>query len=436
MVLKPLRWLTRNLSTLILAFIISLVVWISAVVTTNPNLEKTITVPIDLVGQDPKLLIIGEIPSQSRLTLNAPQSIWNQIDSNPSLTRAWVDLAGLGPGDYTLEVKTSVAINPVRYTAIDPQEIVVTLEPLKTQSFPVQLIVIGEPPVGYKKGLSNRDPAEVTVSGPESEVLKIAQVNATLDIAGATETIVTTIPVELVDELGNTVSNVSVTPKLISVTQSISLLGGFKNVVVKVVTTGQVANGYRLTNVSVSPPTVTVFSEDPRLVDNLPGFIDTVPVDLTNLNDDIEINVGLNLPVGITSVREPVVLVQVSVAAIEGSLTLSLPVEIIGLSPELDATISPATVEVIIAGPLNLLETLTPEDFRVVLDLSGLPPGIYQRPPSVDQFPELVRIQTTIPETVEVNLVLAPTPTPTEMLLITPGTTLTVTITPTVTPQP
>jgi len=199
-------------------------------------------------------------------------------------------------------------------------------------------------------------------------------------------------------------------------------LGGFKNVVVRVVTKGQVANGYRLTNISVSPPTITLFSDNPELINEIPGYVDTLPVDLTNLNDDIEINVGLNLITGITLVREPSVLVQVSVSAIEGSLTLSVPINVVGLTPDLLATVSPSTVEVIVAGPLYILDKLTPSSFRVVLDLSGLPPGIYQRSPFVDLLPDQVRVQTTLPETVEVTITLAPTPVPSATTSSTPST--------------
>jgi YbbR domain-containing protein len=200
----------------------------------------------------------------------------------------------------------------------------------------------------------------------------------------------------------------------VEVNLPIRLLGGFKNVAVKVVTKGQVADGYRLTSISVSPPTVTLFSNNPDLVDQIPGYVETLPVDLTNLSDDIEISTGLNLPENVELVREPSVLVQVSVAAIEGSLTLTVPVEAINLSPELQAIISPATVDVIVSGPLNVLDLLSPANFRVIVDLADLPPGVYQRQVVVDLQPNDVRVQTTLPESVEVTIDLASTPTPGE----------------------
>ncbi|MEW5872216.1 MAG: CdaR family protein [Chloroflexota bacterium] len=412
--LAPLRWIARNLSTLLLAFILAVVVWVSAVVTADPNEEQTFgPVQIERVGLAEDMLLVSEAPSQAFLTLRAPRSIWQKLEENPSLVQTWIDLSGLEAGEHVLKVMTQVDISPLRYVKIDPQEIRLVLEPLVRIDVPVELVVNGELPLGYRKGSPELEPLEVTISGPESAVTRVTRVHTTLDISGAVETFKRLLTVVAVDENDLPVNNVTIAPKVVSVTQPVSLLGGFKNVVVKVLTTGQVANGYRLTNISVSPPTVTLFSENPQRLNEIPGFVDTLPVDLTGLSDDIEINVGLNLSDGITLVREAGVLVQVSVAAIEGSLTLTLPVEVVGLSPELMAEISPKTVDVIVAGPLIVLDKLSPASFRVVLDLTGLPPGVYQRPPSVDVLSDQVRVQTTLPETVEVVIELAPTPTPT-----------------------
>jgi hypothetical protein len=40
MLVSPLRWLAGNLGTLLLSFALAVVVWISAVTSENPNIEK------------------------------------------------------------------------------------------------------------------------------------------------------------------------------------------------------------------------------------------------------------------------------------------------------------------------------------------------------------------------------------------------------------
>ncbi len=116
---------------------------------------------------------------------------------------------------------------------------------------------------------------------------------------------------------GRVISGLTVTPGSISITQPITLLGGYRYVIVRAVSVGQVASGYRLTNIFVSPVGVVVFSSDPQLVNNLPGYVETQSIDLTGKEDDFETLVDLNLPAGISVVGDPKVLVQVSIAAIE-----------------------------------------------------------------------------------------------------------------------
>jgi YbbR domain-containing protein len=429
-----LRWFGENFPTLLLAFILAMAVWVSAVVATDPNEQHTLRpVSLETMGGSPDMILVGPLTNQVKLTIRAPKSIWNQLNSNDNLVRAWVDLTGLEPGEHTLDVKVRIDIRPTQLVQVEPAKIHIRLEPLVRREIPIELTVKGELPIGYKQDTPNIQPAQVTISGPQSEVAQAAGAHVEINISGAVETIEKTIPVEILDKNGAPVTGVIVSPPAVNVIQPISLLGRFKNVAVKIVTVGQAANGYRLTNITVSPPTFTVFSNNPDLINELPGFVETLPVDIDNLTEDAEISVGLNLPEGVTTVREPNILVQVSVAAIESSLTLSLPIEIAGLAPDSRAAISPEAVDVIVAGPLNILDTLSSASFRIVLDLTGLPPGIFQRSPVVDQAPEQVRVQTILPEIVEVKIELAPTPTfsPTGLITSTLQTVATVQPTPT-----
>ena len=410
---SPLKWTVRNISALLLAFILAVIVWVSAVVTSNPNIEETSRpIPIEIIGQDPNLLLMGEPQSSVRLTIEAPTSIWNQLNENPDLMNAWVDLSGLGAGDHDLKVNVLIDGSPLRLIRVDPAEMNVRLEPLLTKEIPIDLIVNGEPPLGYKKETPQMNPGEVQISGPQSAVSKVFQAKVVLDITGASQTVTSSVPIEILDVNGAPVTGVSINPNTAAATQPISLLRGFRNVAVKVVTLGQVANGYRLSNMTVTPPTVTVSSADPLVINELPGFVETLPIDISDLTDDIEVNVGLNLPEGITLVRDPSVLVQVNVAAIESSLSIPLPVEILNLPPGLQASISPASVDIIVSGPIPILDTLSPVSFRMVIDLTNMNPGIYQITPILDLIPNQVQIESIIPERVEVVITIAPTATP------------------------
>ena len=71
----------------------------------------------------------------------------------------------------------------------------------------------------------------------------------------------------------------------------------------------------------------------------------------------------------------PNIVVQVSISAIEDSITLSRPIRFQGLTPGLTAILSPSSVDIILSGPAPIIWSLRPADVDVFLDLSGLAPG-------------------------------------------------------------
>jgi YbbR domain-containing protein len=171
------------------------------------------------------------------------------------------------------------------------------------------------------------------------------------------------------------------------------------------VTVGQIASGYRLTNIFVFPPTVTVFSSNPALVESLPEYIETLPFDLTGLKDDVETQVELKLPAGVELVGDQQVRLQVGVAAIESSLALTnVIVEPAGLAANLVAQITPNATDVIIGGPLGTLESIKVSDLRVLIDLTGKLPGKYTITSGFTlNVPEL-RIDNLLPTSFEVGI--------------------------------
>jgi len=177
---------------------------------------------------------------------------------------------------------------------------------------------------------------------------------------------------------------------------------------------------------------VVVFSANPELVNSLPGYVETQPIDLTGKDSNFDVLVDLNLPPGISVVGDTKVLVQISIEVIKSSLSISLPVEMIGLAPGLQAVSIPAVVDVILSGPVPILNVLGPADVRVTVDLSGYGVGTYQLTPKVNVLPDQLQLASLLPGTTTVIITSAPTPTP----LGTPNGTVTPTLAPGLTPTP
>lgn len=412
------RWISQNYRTFLWAFALAMAVWISAVTSADPDETRPLprAVPIEIIGQSPNLVLTNEIPKEVEITLRAPRSIWKLIEADPQIIRAILDLSGLSSGQHELELQIQISARPVQTVSAAPRVILLTLEPLVTQTLPVDLSLSGEAAIGYQIGESNLKPVQVVVSGGQSQVEKVMRARISVNLSGIRENFDQTLPVEVLDDKGQKVGGVTVSPETIRVVLPVSQQGGYRDVAVKVTIIGRVASGYRLTDLSVFPPVVTIFSADPQLVSNLPGVVETEPLDLQNAQNDLNTELSINLPAGVSIIGEQTVLIRAGVSPIESSVTLAgEKIEIIGLNAALTAQISPIVVDVIISGPLSLLDTLTRQDVRATVDLTGLTAGTYQVTPKVEILIADVIVESILPNTIEVIITLigAPAASPT-----------------------
>ncbi len=429
-----LRSFVKSIPTLILSLALSVAVWISAVNAADPVKQQTFprSVTIERTGLDPSLVVTGDVPAQVSVSLSAPTSIWDRMVNDRNSLRAWIDLSGYGAGTHTVAVRVQPQpqYRPSKLVSQSPLNVSVTLEKLVTQEFSINLSMRGEPAVGFQAGTAKLSQESIVVSGPSSRVERVSDVRVSLDLTQVNDSINRAMDVQVVDANGTPVDGVTYTPKQVTVTLPITQRGGYRNVVVKVASTGQVASGYRLTNISVFPPNVTVFSSNPQLVNRIPGYVETSPLDLTGVKDDFDRPLPLNLPDGVEVVGDQTVLVRVGVAAIEGSVTLSgLRIQVEGLDEASEARFSPEAVDVIISGPVPLLDRMSESDVRVVVDLTGVGEGTYQFAPKVVLAIAELRVESILPSSIEV--VVRPKPATTSTPTIMPAPSVGVTVTPT-----
>jgi YbbR domain-containing protein len=408
--LLVIRKILKSLPSLITALVLALAAWIAAVSASDPNEIHTYSQPvqIEVLGQDTSLIIAEDTLRTVRVTMNAPRSVWQQLNNSSNQIHTFIDLSGLKKGNYRVPIQVQVNLKPVKIVSLSPEEVTLTLEPLISTMLPLQIVIRGEPAVGYQADNSTIEPKQAKVSGPESMVNQVVSLRSTLDLTQAQQNINLSLDILAVDINGDLVDGVTVSPKQVIINQPITQKGGYRNVVVKVVSQGKLADGYRLTNISVYPPNITVFAETPALVENLPGYVETQPIVLDNMKNDISIPAELNLPEGVSLVGNQVVMVIASIEPIESSLTISrISIITTGLAEGYTVQISPEFVDALLSGPLPVLDVLKSQEIQVTIDLAGKGPGTYQVTPIVQINTGQVntgeiRVESIIPGTIEV----------------------------------
>jgi YbbR domain-containing protein len=399
----------RRISTFGASLILALAVWVVAITSTDPTEERRFTNPIsvELVGLSDGLVLTNTLPDLISVDLRAPASVWTKIINGRIPGKALIDVTGLDAGEYEIPVQIQIGIGPIMISSYSPQTAKIVLEKYETRSFDIVVNEKGEVPTAFKVDPPVLSVDQVQVSGSVSLLDQIESVRVVLDHSNATESIKKDLSVAAVNHDGVVItSGLKFSPEKVSVSQEINLRGGYRVVVVKVVTPGTVPNGYRVSKIGVDPSVVTIYSSDRTLLENLQSYLETEPVDLSTTTEDSQIKVGLNLPAGVSLVGDQTVSVNVEVDSIEGAMTLSdIPVYVIGLEEGVQSILSPEMVDVYLSGPQPILDQVKNEGLYAVLDLQDYQFGHYQLEPIIDISSwKGVTIQSIMPGTIDVTI--------------------------------
>ncbi|MBN1993775.1 MAG: hypothetical protein JW953_13835 [Anaerolineae bacterium] len=388
----------------------------------NPPREAIFNqnIPIEIIPPAEGLIVTDTLPETVRLRLRAPESSWQTLST--SKFKATLDLSKLAAGFNEVPVQVAVSDPDVEIIEKKPEAASLTLQVEQAISMPIQIEVMDTPPLGYVSRTPTAEPETVVIRGPESLISQVAKAVGEIYIRGSKETIVRISNVTIRDRSDQTINGLTLSPDRVKVTLPIEQRFGYKDVSVRAVVVGQAAPGYRVSNISVNPPTLTIVG-NPQVLGSIPGFVETAQIDLSQATENIVRTVPLNLPNGITVVladeqnKGPSgVQVTVEIAAIEDGIILQRPITQQGIDPNYWWKASPERADVFLSGPIPQLQTLKASDVEVIVDLFGLAPGTHKVQPTVF-LPEEFRVDAILPDTIEVaigsNLTPTPSPSPT-----------------------
>jgi len=367
----------------------------------DPYTEKTlIGVPIE-IGDLPDSLQVVSTLANATVTIAGAESRVRPV-SQSDVTVS-VDLSGVdGPGEY--DVPLIVDAPNVNDQSVEPDQVTIQVDERMTEIFPLNVTITN--PTDQTRSASNVVPevTQVTVTGPASAVERVDEVILPVTVDQQADSFEETYMPFAVDAERQRVSEVQVLPETIPTRVEVQTRGRAVSVIPTVI--GVPAEGFSVQQRRAIPDTIIV-DGPPDVIDDL-LFINTEPVDVTDATQSISTRVGLaDLPEGVTVIEPSDGLVEVRVAIEDistSSQTLSdLPVQPVGLADGLTATFEQGTASIQVSAPIDILQSMTPEDISVLVDLSGLGPGTHQVTPDVT-VPQGATWQTTEPLTIGVTI--------------------------------
>ena len=393
--------IVEQLGTIALSVLLGVIIWLIAINQEDPIVQDEFPerIPVTVRGLAENLQPLQDLSNETvRVTIQAPQSSWDDLDVSDFT--AYIDLSGRNADVHDVDVTVEVRDPRVDIETVTRPELRVQLDEVDEKAVPVRVEVMDSTAFGYDWQQPLLMPMTVTVSGPSTQVDQVTVAGAEVFLRNAKNQVERTEQLEPLNAQGQVVPRVSVSPPAVRVVVPVEEWPGRKEVAVRVSLEGQPAAGYRLNSVRVNPSTVVLLG-NADVLSAVPGFVETETIALSSATSEIQRRLSLIVPEDVTVLEGDAVDVTASITPIEGGTTVRQEPVIQGTGPGLEASVALDTVEVILSGPLPLLESLGADDVFVILDLTGLLPGVHTVAPRVIA-PDQIRSEGVIPQQVEV----------------------------------
>ena len=215
---KP-RFSGRKAWQVAISILVAIALWVYVDVDKAPDTTKTLRdIPVEFSGEsttlaDKSLMLLSGYDTTVDVTVKGPKR---------ELVKITKDNVRLVASTSSID---SVGVHTLRWDPVYPDgvqssaltvdwaskyKVTVTVGELYTKEVPVECTVTGEVAEGYFTGDTVLDPTVLTLRGQRDDLLNVAYARLTVDISGATRSVIETESVQLYDNDGNPVDNSSI----------------------------------------------------------------------------------------------------------------------------------------------------------------------------------------------------------------------------------
>ena len=212
---KP-RFNRSKVVRIVISILVAIAMWLY--VDLERATERTMTIrdiPVEFSGEnttlaDKNLMLLSGYDTTIDLKIRGPKRElvkMNRDNVRVIASTSSIDSVGVHQLDWTVSFPDGVVRTNVSVEKASLSQITVTVGELYTKEVPVECQVVGEVAEGYFTGDVVLDPEVLTLRAQRDDLLNVSCAKLTVDISGATRSVVQTVDVQLYDYDGNPVEN-------------------------------------------------------------------------------------------------------------------------------------------------------------------------------------------------------------------------------------
>ena len=212
---KP-RFNRSKVVRIVISILVAIAMWLYVDLERAPERTMTIRdIPVEFSGEnttlaDKNLMLLSGYDTTIDLKIRGPKRElvkMNRDNARVIASTSSIDSVGVHQLDWTVSFPDGVVRTNVSVEKASLSQITVTVGELYTKEVPVECQVVGEVAEGYFTGDVVLDPEVLTLRAQRDDLLNVSCAKLTVDISGATRSVVQTVDVQLYDYDGNPVEN-------------------------------------------------------------------------------------------------------------------------------------------------------------------------------------------------------------------------------------
>lgn len=356
---------------------LGILLWYIVLNTSNPIETRNIVLPLEIYNErdlerNTLGLYEGAIPETVSVALRGRRKDLDGLV--PGSVSAYTDFAMLNQtGEVTLDINIFNKNEKLTVISHDPFSIELVVEKIIEKTFPVEVLVSGEPAENFKLISVEANPEEISVKGFESEIALIDSVIAVFDISNADRDKTISKYLQFMNNRGEEISGLSR-----SFSADLSATIG-RRVTINPVIEGTPAYGYYYNGITSNVE--AVYITGPIDVISKIYEVRTAALVIDGLKEDMLFELN------------PVIANNISIISVDGEMTATVIIEelkeksviyrkndvlLIG-ADHINNIYEVVTdsVDVKIRGKEETLDTLLRTDINILMDVSDLEPGFH-----------------------------------------------------------